>query len=194
MDNVDRLVDADEGTLTVARARSRTRRQTWTLTRRATGTTTVSTLNGDGTAAMPTRLDDTRTHNDVNELGTRDIDTIAAPTSRSPTTLPGNLIDDARDYELRVGRLLPAAKGEGRRNGQALFAEYRYNGLGYRIAVHEDTDTDGDVDSNDKWYYDAFDERWRQVARFRESDASPKEEFIITSRGTTVQEPQLHPT
>src|SRR5262249_32794686 len=44
-------------------------------------------------------------------------------------------------------------------------------------------DTDGDVDSNDKWYYDAFDERWRQVARFRESDTSPKEEFVPNQAG-----------
>ncbi|MBL1216212.1 MAG: hypothetical protein D8M59_01815 [Planctomycetes bacterium] len=32
---------------------------------------------------------------------------------------------------------------------QSLVAEYKYNGLGYRISAHQDTDTDGDVDAND---------------------------------------------
>jgi RHS repeat-associated protein len=49
--------------------------------------------------------------------------------------------------------------------------------------VHEDTDTDSDVDGNDKWYYDAYDEAWRQSARFRESDTAPKEEFIAQCAG-----------
>jgi RHS repeat-associated protein len=39
------------------------------------------------------------------------------------------------------------------------------------------------VDSNDKWYYDAFDERWRLLARFRESDTSPKEDFVPHQAG-----------
>jgi RHS repeat-associated protein len=62
-------------------------------------------------------------------------------------------------------------------------AEYRYNALNHRIGVHEDSDTDGDVDSNDKWYYDAFDERWRMLARFRESDTAPKEDFVPHQAG-----------
>jgi hypothetical protein len=49
--------------------------------------------------------------------------------------------------------------------------------------VHEDTDVDGDVDSNDKWYYDVFDEGWRQLARYREGDSSPKEDFVPHQAG-----------
>lgn len=48
----------------------------------------------------------------------------------------------------------------------------------HSIAEHMDTDTDGDVDSSDKWFYNAFDEHGRHAARFRESDANPKEEFV----------------
>ncbi|MBL8693187.1 MAG: hypothetical protein JNJ88_03745, partial [Planctomycetes bacterium] len=59
-----------------------------------------------------------------------------------------------------------------------LVEEYRYNGLGFRIGWHADSDSDGDVDSNDKWYYLAYDEAWRMVAVFRESDTAPKEEFV----------------
>ena len=63
-------------------------------------------------------------------------------------------------------------------SSSALVAEYRYNGLDFRIGWHYDTDTDGDVDSNDPWYSFAYDEAWRQVATFRGSDAGPKEVFI----------------
>ena len=33
--------------------------------------------------------------------------------------------------------------------------------------------------------FDAFDERWRQVSRFRESDTSPKEEFVPHAAGNS---------
>ena len=58
-----------------------------------------------------------------------------------------------------------------------------YNGLGYRISIHEDTDDDGDVDAIDKWFHHAFDERWRWVATFREDDTDPKEEFLHHAAG-----------
>jgi hypothetical protein len=64
-----------------------------------------------------------------------------------------------------------------------LVAEYRYNGLGYRTGVHEDTDTDSDVDGSDLWYYSAYDERWRMVATYRSSDTDPKERFVHQQAG-----------
>ena len=64
-----------------------------------------------------------------------------------------------------------------------LVAEYRYNGLGYRTGVHEDTDTDSDVDGSDLWYYSAYDERWRMVATYRSSDTAPKERFVHQQAG-----------
>ncbi|MBL1219177.1 MAG: hypothetical protein D8M59_16995 [Planctomycetes bacterium] len=66
---------------------------------------------------------------------------------------------------------------------QSLVAEYVYNGLGYRISVHQDTDTDGDVDANDKWYHFVYDDNWRIVATFREDDTSPKEQFVYHNAG-----------
>jgi hypothetical protein len=67
--------------------------------------------------------------------------------------------------------------------GGVLVAEYRYNGLGYRTGVHEDTDTDSDVDGSDLWYYSAYDERWRMVATYRSSDTAPKERFVHQQAG-----------
>jgi RHS repeat-associated protein len=67
--------------------------------------------------------------------------------------------------------------------GGVLVAEYRYNGLAYRTGVHEDTDTDSDVDGSDLWYYSAYDERWRMVATYRSSDTDPKERFVHQQAG-----------
>jgi hypothetical protein len=66
-------------------------------------------------------------------------------------------------------------------------AEHRYNGLGHRIAEHTDTDVDGDVDANDDWHHFAYDERWRVVAMFVESDTSPTEEFVHQNAGAGGQ-------
>jgi len=177
MDGIDRLVDADEGTLASGSISSRTRRQQWALNQTGNWDNDKVDLNGDGDWADTDEVNDTRTHNAVNELSARNTDSAGGNEYTLAYDGVGNLTDDGEDYEYGwdpFGRLRTIK----RTDNQALVAEYRYNGLGYRIAVHEDTDTDADVDSNDKWYFDAFDERWRQVARFRESDTSPKEEFV----------------
>ncbi|MBK8172706.1 MAG: hypothetical protein IPK60_20545 [Sandaracinaceae bacterium] len=51
------------------------------------------------------------------------------------------------------------------------------------ITRHQDTDTDGDADGSDKKYHSVYDERWRPVATFRDSDASPKESFVYHAAG-----------
>jgi len=182
MDGADRLVDADEGTLASGSISSRTRRQQWALNQTGNWDNDKVDLNGDGDWADTDEVNDTRTHNAVNELSARNTDSAGGNEFTLTYDAVGNLTDDGEDYEYEwdaFGRLRKVKNTA----GSALIAEYRYNGLGYRIAVHEDTDTDADVDSNDKWYYDAFDERWRQVARFRESDTSPKEEFVPHAAG-----------
>ncbi|MBK8180810.1 MAG: hypothetical protein IPK67_18345 [Planctomycetes bacterium] len=73
-----------------------------------------------------------------------------------------------------------------------LVAEYRYNGLGYRTGVHEDTDTDGDVDGSDLWYYSAYDERRRMVATYRSSDTDPKDASSTSRRATAAQGQLVH--
>ena len=51
------------------------------------------------------------------------------------------------------------------------------------IMVHEDTDADGDADASDVKFYPAYDEGWREVARYRETDTSPKEQFVNAMAG-----------
>lgn len=182
MDGIDRLVDADEGTLSSGTITSRTRRQQWALNQTGNWGNDRVDLNGDGDWVDADEVDDSRTHNDVNELLARNTDSSGGDEFTLAYDASGNLTDDGENYEYEwdaFGRLRKVK----RTDNQALVAEYRYNGLGYRIGVHEDTDIDGDVDGSDIWYYDAFDERWRQVARFRSSDTSPKEEFVPHAAG-----------
>ena len=43
-------------------------------------------------------------------------------------------------------------------------AEYRYNGLDYRLSWTYDTDAYLDVDGSDKTYFFVYDLKWRSVA------------------------------
>jgi RHS repeat-associated protein len=184
MDDVDRLVQAEEGTLSSGSITSKKRDQQWTLTQTGNWDYDKVDLNGDSDFVDTDEVNDHRTHNVVNELTGRDTDNNASDNYALVYDAVGNMTDDGKDYEYEYdafGRLRKIKKT----TDQSLIAEYRYNGLGYKIAVHADTDIDGDVDSNDKWYYDAFDERWRVVARFREGDTSPKEEFVYHAAGNS---------
>ncbi|MBK8180823.1 MAG: hypothetical protein IPK67_18410 [Planctomycetes bacterium] len=68
--------------------------------------------------------------------------------------------------------------------GGVLVAEYRYNGLGYRVGEHWDVNASGlPVDGSDPCYYSAYDERWRMVATYRSSDTDPKERFVHQQAG-----------
>ena len=85
---------------------------------------------------------------------------------------------EAYEYD-PFGRLRKAKN----RSTTALVSEYVNNGRGHLISVHQDTDTDGDVDTDDKWYHTAYDESWRPIAVFREDDTDPKEEFVLHQAG-----------
>jgi hypothetical protein len=64
----------------------------------------------------------------------------------------------------------------------ATITRYRYNGLGYRIMTGTDANDD-DVISGDEQYFNMYDERWRLVATFRNTDASAKEYFVHHNAG-----------
>ena len=182
MDNVNRLTEAQEGTLSAGSITSQTRDEIWTLSHTGNWDRAKLNLNGDADFTDAGELDDTRTHNAVNELTARDTDSNSSNNYTLTYDDAGNMTDDGKDYKYvyDVWGRLRKVKQTG---NSALVAEYRYNGLNHRIGVHEDTDVDGDVDSNDKWYYDVFDENWRQLARYRESDSSPKEDFVPHQAG-----------
>lgn len=178
-DDLNRLIVSAEGLGTGGTISTLKRKQEWTLTQTGNWTLDKLDLNGDADWSDPDEWQDGRTHNDVNELTARDLDNNSGTSGNNYSLAydaAGNLTDDGTDYEYEWDALYRLRKVK-KTSNQALVAEYRYNGLGYRIAEHADTDTDGDVDGNDKWFYFAYDNRWRLVATFRESDTSPKEEF-----------------
>jgi len=174
-DDLNRLVEADEGTLSSGSIGTRTRRQQWTLNQTGNWNRDKVDLNGDADYLDAGELDDTRTHNAVNELLTRDTNT-SSPAEFSLTyDAAGNMTDDGvYKYEWDAFYRLRKVKNQ----SNVLVSEYWYNGLGYLVTRHQDTDVDGDVDGSDQKFHTAYDERWRQVATYRGSDANPKERFL----------------
>jgi YD repeat-containing protein len=183
-DNANRLTEAKEGTLSSGSITNCSRDEQWTLSHTGNWDVEKLDLDGDLNFNETGELNDTRTHNTVNELTARDTDSNSSNNHTLSYDADGNMTDDGKDYKYvyDAWNRLRKVKQTG---NSALVAEYRYNGLNHRIAVHEDTDTDADVDSNDKWYYDVFDERWRQLARYRDSDSSPKEDFVPHQAGAS---------
>ena len=184
MDSVNRLTEAKEGTLSGGSITNTARDEQWTLSHTGNWDVEKLDLNGNLNFNEAGELNDTRTHNEVNELTARDTDTNGSPNYSPSYDAAGNMTDDAKDYKYvyDVWNRLRWVKQTG---NSAPVAEYRYNGLNHRIGVHEDTDIDGDVDGSDKWYYDVFDESWRHLARYRESDTSPKEDFVPHQAGAS---------
>jgi RHS repeat-associated protein len=181
-DSLNRLVQADEGTLSGGSITSRKRDQQWTLNQTGNWELDKVDLNGDADFVDANELNDDRTHNAVNELTARDTDDNGSDNYTCAYDEAGNLTDDGESYKYEWDAFYRLRKVKNRGNN-ALIAEYKYNGLGYRISIHEDTDSDGDVDGSDKWYHHAFDERWRWVATYGENDTSPKEEYLHHAAG-----------
>lgn len=188
MDNLNRLSDADEGDWNGSSISSRTRQQLWTLDQVGNWTLNRWNRNGDADYIDSGEVDDSRTHNDPNEITDRDLDT-DGDTAYDDTHYDlvynkrGDMTDDGQHYEYvydAFGRL----RKINRTDNQNLVVEYHYNPLGFRRSWKYDTDVDGDVDGSDKTYNFAYDERWRMVANFRESDSSPKEEFVYHNAGS----------
>jgi YD repeat-containing protein len=187
MDDLDRLIDAEEGTRSGSSIATRTRHQTWLQSGTSqlghTGNWVRSKLDldGDDNWNETDEYDDTRTHNAVNELTARDTDSNGSSNFTLSYDAAGNLTDDGEDYEYEYDAFYRLRKVKNQ--SATLLAEYRYNGLGHMIGVHEDTDADGDCDGSDVWFYPAYDEGWREVARYRDADSSPKEQFVNATAG-----------
>ena len=181
IDDLDRLTDAQEGTWSGSSITSETRQQEWTLSHTGNWDIAKLDLNGDGDWLDANEHEDDRTHNKANELTARDTDDDGTDDYLLAYDEAGNLTDDNESYKYvydPFGRLRKITNQSG-----TTIAEYRYNGLGFQLGRLEDTDADGDADSSDKWFYAAFDEAWRRLSLFRESDSDPKEEFVCSLAG-----------
>lgn len=180
-DALNRLIMIEQGTWSGSAITSRTFQELWTLTPTGNWDLYKLDLNGNNTFSDSGDLNDDRTHNKANELTARDTDDNGTDNYTLVHDAAGNLREDGANYKFtydafgRLRKVLNKADG--------LVAEYWYNGLGYRIAAHQDTDSDGDVDGNDTIVRFIYDERWRVVATYHDSDGSPKSEFIHHNAG-----------
>ena len=174
MDNLNRLMDADEGTLSGSPAAigSRTRRERWDQNTSGLGLDQVGNwsrrkldLNGDGDFVDAGETDDSGAFNAANEWQTRDVDGNSSTNYTLAHDAVGNMTDDGKDYTYVYdvfGRLVKVKA----RSGGATVAEYGYDGLGQRIWFHADEDADGTVESSnhDPRYNFVYDDRSRIVA------------------------------
>ena len=181
-DNLGRLTTAEEGTWGGSSISSRTRQQNWTLDQVGNWEIAKLDLDGDNNWNETDEYDDARTHNVANELTARDTNDDATDDHDLVYDGVGNLTDDdeAYEYVYDVWGRLRKIKDTG---DQSLVEEFWYNGLGYRITFHADTEPDGDVDVNDPKYHLIYDERWRLVATYRADDDNPKEAFVSHQAG-----------
>ena len=182
IDSLDRLTKAEEGTYSGGSISSRTRQQVWEdatqggLDQVGNWVRSKLDLNGDNDFVDSSELDEERWHNVVNELTRRDTDNDGTDDHTLTYDAAGNLTNDGKEWKYQYdafGRLRKI-----RTLADVVISEYTYNGLGHRIGMHQDTDTDGDCDANDKWYHFVYTERWQPVAVYRESDSDPKELIV----------------
>ncbi|MBL9030839.1 MAG: RHS repeat-associated core domain-containing protein [Phycisphaerae bacterium] len=193
LDALNRLTRADEGTLTwsggTGTISNRSRDERWLD---ASGNLALSQtgnwlrrrldLNGDGNFTGTNELDDTGVFSLANELKTRDTDSNGTVNYTLAYDKTGNQTNDGKDYTYvydAFGRMRQVKS----RSESSPVAEYRYNGLGFRIGWHYDADADKDVDGDDPWYFFCYDDAWRIVATFLASDADPKEVFVYHNAG-----------
>ena len=191
MDNLGRLRKAEEGTWNGSSITSRTRQQIWenpagslSLTQSDGWDHVRLDLNGDNDFTDAEEHDDARTYSNANELTGRDTDDNGTDNYTLTYDEVGNLTDDGEHYEY-VFDVFGRLRKVNDTSDQSLVVEYKYDGLGHLIARHDDSDADGTVEdtSDDPWYYSAFDEYWREVATFRDTDSDPKEQFVYHNWG-----------
>jgi hypothetical protein len=196
LDNLNRLVKAEEGTLDSSGSiTTATRRQAWQDTAPSNMLDQLGNwehvrldLNADNDYIDANESNDDRTHNLANELIGRDTDDNGFDNFTLAYDKIGNLVADGTDrfyiYDA-FGRLRKVEAYSEPTN--ILVAEFRYNGLGQRIGNWHDNNLDGKVDHKDLWYSFAYDAPapggWRHVATFRGSDTLPKEQFIYHNAG-----------
>jgi RHS repeat-associated protein len=182
IDDLDRVTRAHRGTLSGGSISTPKQDQRWTLDHLGNWSQNRFDLNGDGDFTDAEELDELRDHNAVNEILDRDTNGDSTPEFTLAYDAVGQLTDDGEDYKYTwdaFGRMRKILK----RSDDSLVEEIRYNGLGFMIGEHYDADEDLDVDSNDPWYFHAYDERWRQIATYRGADTSPKEEWVLHQAG-----------
>ncbi|MGD9689499.1 MAG: RHS repeat-associated core domain-containing protein [Phycisphaerales bacterium] len=198
MDNLNRLLDADEGTLTAGSIGSRTRRERWDQNTSGYGLDQVGNwkrrkldLDGNGSYGGAGELDDSSAFNAANEWLTRDTDSNSSTNYTLAHDAVGNMTDDGQNYKYVYDVFGRLVKVKNQSNNTV--AEYGYDGLGQRISTHTDVGGNGSVTTADHTYWFVYDDRWRIIATYRCEwdggaskylpDSTHKEQFVWHAAG-----------
>jgi RHS repeat-associated protein len=163
-DDLDRLVRAQRGTLSGGSISSETGDQNWTLDHAGNWDNTTYDLNADDVYTGTNEYDWNFIQNKANELTSWDDQS----TTVTPTyDAAGNLADDKRDWKYVYDAFyrLVTVKNQ----SDTVTAEFKYNGVGHRISARYNTTA--------PWYHFAYDERWRIVEMYEDTDTAPTEQF-----------------
>jgi RHS repeat-associated protein len=187
VDGLDRLTNAREGhlsggTISTASPNDRTREQEWELDQ--VGNWLHDKLDLDGSGGFETDWDGD--FNAANEITSR-------TTSGASDTLAYDAAGHMTEQGLRTfvydawGRLKKITREV--ELVEETVVEYTYNGLGHRTSWKYDNDNstgtglDGVVDGYDHTYWYCYDERWRVVAMYRDSDSTAKVQYVYHAAG-----------
>lgn len=206
LDGLNRVIGADEGHATgtplAIQSSYHTRNELWNnLTLTGNWKNRQLDANGDGdftdesdrnepSADQTFNLANEWTARKVTKTGT-DNDSFAY-TYDAVGNLTGDTLTSVRGmstaYSTRgfvydaFGRMV-AVSGLVTEEGPVNIQQSRYNGLGFRIMWQYHVNFDG-VLSNSERYYFMYDESWREIATFRNQDASPKEALVYHEAGS----------
>ncbi len=174
LDDLNRLVMAEEGTESSGSIASRTRQELWTLTQTGNWELFKRDINGNNTFSDSGDFNDDRTHNVVNELTARDVDDNGTDDYTLTYDGAGNLTDDGESYTYVYDAWYRLRKVKNR-STSALIAELTYYGTNHRKGHHYDVDGDGEVEntSDDPWVSFAWNapRPWQLVATFEGSNS-----------------------
>lgn len=144
-------------------------------------------IDGDGAYTSSGDLNESRESNEVNEIEGRDLDSDGTADETLAYDAVGNLISTGnRTYTYDVwGRQTHVYLGGTGATTLIPFAEYEYNGLGYRSRELTDLDGSGELDGGDNWLSHVYDQDWRIVATYWGGDdpEDPKAEFLFHRAG-----------
>lgn len=190
MDDLNRVTKADRGIYTggTGSVSGSTRYvEDWT-TLTQTGNWSRSKLDLDANSVYTGsgEFDETRDHNAINQILTRDTDSNSSVNYSLAYNKGGQMTDDGKTYKMvydAFGRLVQV---KDRTGSNYVIAEYRYDGLGQRVAQHSRADGvfNRSVNSDDPWEFFVYDDSWRLVAAYKNTGSTP---YSISSTASLME-------
>jgi RHS repeat-associated protein len=187
MDGLNRVTENAQGEVDssgsspVINSGDKRRAETWLYSQTGNWKERKIDSNGDGDWSDSGDESETGSFNLANEISSRSI----TPGGGSAATVSpvydsvGNMTNDGKRFKYVYdvfGRLVTLKK----RSDDSVIAEYKYNGLNFRTGFKYAPSI---ASSQKMQYWHQYDERWRPIATYRESDSSAKEAFVYQNAG-----------